>query len=115
MLTAIAFCLCLATHCGRVGACHAAMSAGDFPLPFLRLPTEEGLLPATPQLLFAASTHQAPSASELRKHPSCVRSLFAQQNLNVKVPEKAAVDHAVEAHGRPSPLGTAADNTADGP
>jgi|ERR1700688_789869 hypothetical protein len=115
MLTAIAFCLCLATHCDRVGACHAAVSAGHFPLPFLRLPTEEGLLPATPQLLFAASTHQAPSASELRKHPSCVSSLFALQNLNVKVTEKAGVDHAVEAHGRPSPLGSAADNTADGP
>ena len=71
-LTASAFWLCLATHCGRVGKCrlpHAAISAG-WHLRLPRLPREEGLLHATPQLLFAASTPQVPSASELRKRSS---------------------------------------------
>src|SRR5260370_13208053 len=76
ILTATAFWLCLAIHCGRVAECHlphAAMSAGcHFPLP--RPPTEEGLLPATPQLPFPASTSQALSVSELRKRLSCART-----------------------------------------
>ena len=44
------------------------MSAGGLRLP--RLPTEAGLLPATPQLLVSASTPQALSVSELRKRSS---------------------------------------------
>src|SRR5206468_3833365 len=72
MLTASAFWLCLAIHCGRVGECHllhAAMSAVcHFSLP--RPPTEEGLLHAMPQLPFPASTVQSLSVSKLRKRPS---------------------------------------------
>ena len=45
------------------------MSVGD-QLRLLRLPTEAGLLPATPQLLLSASTPQALSVSELRKRSS---------------------------------------------
>jgi hypothetical protein len=74
---ASAFCLCLATHCGRVAECHsphAAISAVcHFPLP--RPPTKERLLYATPQLRFPASTFQALSVSELRKRSSCASTL----------------------------------------
>jgi hypothetical protein len=70
--TASGFCLCLASHCGRVVECHsphAAMSAGcHFPLS--RLSRQEALLSVRLQLLFSASTLQALSASELRKRPS---------------------------------------------
>jgi hypothetical protein len=45
------------------------MSAGGH--LWLPRPTEEELLPATPQLLVAASTPQALSVSELRKRLSC--------------------------------------------
>src|SRR6266851_1207063 len=72
-LTASAFCLYLSIHCGRVAECHlphGAMSAGGH-LRLPRLPIEEGLLHATPQLLFAASTPQALSVSELHKRLSC--------------------------------------------
>src|SRR5216683_5186486 len=76
-LTASAFCLGLATHCGRVVECHsphAAISAGcHFPLP--RPPTEDGLLHAMPQLPFPASTVQSLSVSKLRKRPSWASTL----------------------------------------
>src|SRR5690242_383729 len=72
-LTATAVCLCLATHCGRVGEWHlphaATMSAG-WHLGLPRLPTKEELLHATLQLLFLASTLQALSVAELRKRSS---------------------------------------------
>ncbi len=83
--TASAFCLCLATRCGRVVECHlphAGMSAGcHFPLP--RPPTEAGLLHATPQLLFPASTPQALSVSELRKRSSCKPLPWTKQRFRI--------------------------------
>src|SRR5258705_12111170 len=71
-LTASAFWVCLAIHCGRVGdshLSHAAMSAVCH-FPLLRPLTEEGLLHAMPQLLFPASTVQSLSVSKLHKRPS---------------------------------------------
>jgi len=59
MLTASAFWLCLATHYGRVAEWHlphAVMSAGGH-LRLPRLPTEEGLLNATPQTSFLQPRH----------------------------------------------------------
>src|SRR5207248_11365262 len=72
-LTATAFWLYLPTR-GEMFAEHhlqqAVMSPRClFQLP--RLPTEEELLSATPQLPLPASTPQALSVSELRKHSSC--------------------------------------------
>jgi hypothetical protein len=71
MLTAIAFCLCLASHRGRVvdyGSPHAAMS-GVRPAPLVRRPEEE-LRSAIPQLPSPATTVQSISALKLQRRPS---------------------------------------------
>src|SRR6266852_4545912 len=101
-LTANAFCLCLATHCGRVGECHlphAVMSAGGH-LRLPRLPTEEGLPHATLQLLFPASTRQALFVSELRKRPSCVH-LSRQGKRDDTISLWAAIPLALHAEFAP--------------
>src|SRR6266851_7786810 len=73
-LKAIAFWLCLPIRrCGPVAERQLPQAVMSACCPFRpsHLPTEEGLLYATPQLLVSASTPQALSVSELRKHSSC--------------------------------------------
>src|SRR5947208_15718083 len=48
------------------------------------IPTKEGRLLATPQLLLPASTPQALSVSELRKHSSCASLSFFRTVLDLE-------------------------------
>jgi hypothetical protein len=73
------------TNAAFLKMAQAPLKPFHFQLP--HLPTKEGRLPATLQLLFSASTPQALSVAELRKRFSCaitqeIRQKFGAINSN---------------------------------